>query len=123
MRRKIGAIAIVVIVVICAIGVALVYTMGTGRSSASADFTTTDLQKMTWGDVLSKARGETVNFYFRGGSTTINNYVDQQVAKEAAKYGIAINRVAVTDASVFVNKIAGRSNRTSTAEGRSILSG
>jgi ABC-type uncharacterized transport system YnjBCD substrate-binding protein len=35
----------------------------------------------------------------------VNNYVDQQVSAEAAKYGITINRVAVTDASVFVNKI------------------
>jgi putative spermidine/putrescine transport system substrate-binding protein len=104
MDKKIGAIAIVVILVVCAVGIALIYSSGSAKTT-DTDFTAAGLQDMTWGDVLEKAKGQTVNFYFWGGSTTVNNYVDDQVSKEAAKYGITINRVAVTDASEFVNKI------------------
>lgn len=106
MNKKIIAIVIGAILVISAVGVALVLMGGQGKASTNTDFTADELQDMSWGDILAKARGQTVNFYFWGGSTTVNNYVDDQVSKEAAKYGITINRVAVTDASVFVNKIA-----------------
>jgi putative spermidine/putrescine transport system substrate-binding protein len=117
MNKKIWAIAIVVILVVGALGAAIVYTNGSSKATAVVDFKSSDLQNMTWGDVLSKARGQTVNFYFWGGSTTVNNYVDQQVSEEAAKYGITINRVAVTDASVFVNKIASEKQAGKTSGG------
>jgi putative spermidine/putrescine transport system substrate-binding protein len=106
MNKKVMAMGIVVVLLVCAVGVALMYTNKSSNNGSSNDFTSADLQNMTWGDVLSNARGQTVNFYFWGGSTNINNYVDNQVSAEAAKYDIKINRVPVTDATTFVNLIA-----------------
>jgi len=107
MNGKLIAIVIVALLLGISLGAALVYEVDSEKTSTSADFTSSELQSMTWGDVVSKARGETVNWYFWGGDTNVNSYVDDQVTKEAAQYGITINRVAVTDASTFVNKVAG----------------
>lgn len=104
MQKRMIAAIVVVAVVICAAGAGLLYMNGS-KKTASSDMTASDLENMTWGDVLKAANGQTVNFYFWGGSSTTNSYVDKEVAAEAAKYGITINRVAVTDASVFVNMI------------------
>jgi putative spermidine/putrescine transport system substrate-binding protein len=106
MNKKIIAIGVVVALLLCSVGVALLFTNKSNNTSSNSDFTSANLQTMSWGDVLEKARGQTVNFYFWGGSTDVNNYVDNQVSAEAAKYGVTINRVAVTDASTFVNLIA-----------------
>ncbi|HTY47197.1 MAG TPA: ABC transporter substrate-binding protein [Methanomassiliicoccales archaeon] len=106
MEKKILAILVVVILVAGGSGVAL-YAASSNNTTASVDFTSAQLANMTWGDIVEKARGQTVNWYFWGGDPNVNSYVDNQVTAEAAKYGIKINRIPVNDASEFVNKVAG----------------
>jgi len=107
MDKKIAVIAVAVVLVACAAGGAVLLMGNQGKPAGSADFTAAELADMSWGDILEKARGQTVNWYFWGGDPNVNKYVDEQVSEEAAAYGITINRVPVTDATEFVNKVAG----------------
>lgn len=63
----------------------------------------TDFADMTWEEVLAEAEGQTVTWYLWGGSTEINNFIDNVVAEAAAEYGITINRVGVSNITEAVN--------------------
>ncbi len=104
MRTKIWVLITVAIVIVAAIGATFFYTAAASAKTTD-DLTSADLTNSSWGDILADARGETVNFYFWGGDPDTNNYIEDQVATEAANYGITLNCVPVTDASVFVNMI------------------
>ena len=105
MNRKIVAICVVVLVLFA--GAALFFGGYFNRVNSGADFTSADLQNMTWNDVLAKARGETVNWYMWGGDPNTNNFVDNQISQEAATYGITIKLVPLTDITEAINKVAG----------------
>jgi putative spermidine/putrescine transport system substrate-binding protein len=107
MNKKILAIGVVIVLIICSVGVALLYSNNGRKTSSVADFTAADLQNMTWGDVLEKARGETVNWYMWGGDSNTNNFVTDQIAREAANYGITINQVPLTAITDAINKVTG----------------
>lgn len=65
-------------------------------------------QKMNWGQIASEARGQTVNFYLWGGSDTTNRYVSAYLGQRLKhEHGVTLNRVPVTDSSVYVNKVLG----------------
>ena len=51
--------------------------------------------------------GETVNWYMWGRDTNTNNFVTNQIAKEAANYGITLNEVPLNDITDGINKVAG----------------
>ena len=65
-------------------------------------------QKMSWDQIVSEARGQTVNFYMWGGSDTSNRYVSAYLGQRLKhEHGVTLNRVPVTDSSVYVNKVLG----------------
>ncbi len=105
MNKKI--IAICVVVLVLSAGAALIFGGYFNRATSGTDFTSADLQNMTWNDVLAKARGQTVNWYLWGGDPNTNNFIDNQISQEAANYGITINRVPLTDITLAINKVAG----------------
>lgn len=67
-----------------------------GESTASA-----------WDDVLAEADGQTVDWFMWGGDDRLNAYVNEYVAVEAAKYGVTLNQVKITETPEAVNKILG----------------
>jgi len=103
MSSKTMAIAVAAILLVVVAGAGIFFlNKGDSGGTRNAD---TDFENMTWGDVLSEARGQTVNFYFWDGSSTINDFVDNDVAGEAAKYGITLNRVGVPTGPTIVQKV------------------
>ena len=104
MNKNIVIAAIVAIVLVGAAGAFLYYQNRPG-ATIKDDITSANVYNMTWGQILSMARGETVNFYMYGGDPNVDSYIQNQVTQEAANYGITLKPVFVTTASVFVNKI------------------
>lgn len=60
-----------------------------------------------WPAILAKAKGQTVNWFMWGGSTTINSFVDKLVGGEAKKFGVKVNRVPLTDTVQAIQKVLG----------------
>ena len=77
----------------------------------------TDWLSKNYDEIEKTAKNTTVNFYMWGGSTSINLWIDEYVAKEVkSRYAINLVRVPA-DARVFVNKLlsekqAGKSSGT-----------
>lgn len=62
----------------------------------------------SWEEVVETARGGTVNWFMWGGSDTINQYVSDYIGGIAQeRYGITLNRVALTDTVEAVNIVLG----------------
>ena len=76
-----------------------------GSASAAGKTVDTDFATMTWDEVLAEANGQTVNWYLWGGSTSTNNFIDNEIAQRAAEYGITINRVGVNNITEAVNMV------------------
>lgn len=72
-------------------------------SAAPEKHVDTDFSSMTWDEVLAEANGQTVTWYLWGGSTQINDFIDNYIGAEAEKYGITINRVGVNNITEAVN--------------------
>ena len=69
----------------------------------------------SWDSVLAAAKGETVNLWMYGGDQQGDNYVDDVLAPAAAKLGVTIHRIPITDTKDALNRMlaekqAGRSN-------------
>lgn len=63
---------------------------------------------MSWEEIVEEAEGQEVFFYMWGGSDSINGFVQGHIGSSVREeYGITLNMVPVTDASVFVNKVIG----------------
>jgi putative spermidine/putrescine transport system substrate-binding protein len=60
-----------------------------------------------WDATLAAAKGQTVNWYMWGGDETINRFVTGFVKDEAAKLGVTLNQVPITDTVDAVNKVVG----------------
>lgn len=60
-----------------------------------------------WDGTLAAAKGQTVNWYMWGGDETINRLVTGFVKDEAAKLGVTLNQVPITDTVDAVNKVVG----------------
>ncbi|MEA4962635.1 ABC transporter substrate-binding protein [Lutispora sp.] len=64
-----------------------------------------DPSMMNWDEIVSEAKGSTVNFYMWGGDTRINKWVDDFAAERLKEhYGIKLNRVPM-NAEDFMNKL------------------
>lgn len=61
----------------------------------------------SWDDVLAEADGQTVDWFMWGGDDRLNAYINGYVAEEAAKYGVKLNQVKLTDTVEAVNKVLG----------------
>ncbi|WP_045233373.1 ABC transporter substrate-binding protein [Deinococcus pimensis] len=92
-------------------------TLASALSGSLAARVDTDFPKMTWNQVLSEARGQTVNFYMWGGSENINTYVDTVVAPRLKTLGVTLKRVPVTDTVQAVNKVLGEKTAGRNANG------
>jgi putative spermidine/putrescine transport system substrate-binding protein len=61
-----------------------------------------------WADILTEARGQTVNFYMWGGSDLINTWVTEYVATAVRdQFDITLNMVPISDATEYINKVLG----------------
>ncbi len=60
-----------------------------------------------WDQVLAAAKGQTVNWYMWGGDANINKFVTGYVADEAAKLGVTLKQIQITDTANAVNKVLG----------------
>lgn len=59
-----------------------------------------------WDEVLSAARGQTVNWYLWGGSESINHFVDATYGPALKnRYGVTLNRVPIADTVDAVNQV------------------
>lgn len=62
----------------------------------------------SWADIVSEARGQTVNWYMWGGQENINNWITGYVADSLkAQYDITLNQVPLVDTVEAVNKVLG----------------
>ena len=55
--------------------------------------------------VAAKAEGQTVRWWMYGGDTKVNAYVDDVVAPAAAKRGVTLKRVPITDTADAVKRV------------------
>lgn len=71
-----------------------------------------------WADVLTEAKGQTVNFYMWGGSDVINGWVTGPVATALKeRYDVTLNMVPVADAPEYINKVLGEKQAGRDADG------
>lgn len=71
-----------------------------------------------WSDILTEARGQTVNFYMWGGSEITNTWVtDYAAAQLKERYDVTLNMVPVTDIVDTVNKVLGEKTAGKTQDG------
>jgi putative spermidine/putrescine transport system substrate-binding protein len=60
----------------------------------------------SWGDILERAKGQTVDWYMWGGFPSTNAYVNGYVAPAVKeRYGINLRQVPVTDISEVISKL------------------
>lgn len=65
-----------------------------------------DPLSLSWEEIVENGRDSTVNLYYWGGSTAINDYFDGFVGRNLKeKYNITLNTVPVNDIKDIVNKI------------------
>ena len=63
-------------------------------------------EEETWDTIVSKAQGQTVDWFMWGGSTSVNSYVNGYVAPQVKElYGITLRQVPVTDIAEVVSKL------------------
>ena len=63
-------------------------------------------EEETWDTIVSKAQGQTVDWFMWGGSPSVNGYVNGYVAPQVKElYGITLRQVPVTDIAEVVSKL------------------
>ena len=76
--------------------------------SACSSGSTSSTPKASGGnfaDVLTQAKGQTVNWYMYGGDDTINGFVNGYVADKLKALGVTLNQVKITDTVTAVDKV------------------
>lgn len=67
-----------------------------------------DWPDVSWEEVLAEAEGQTVNWYYWGGSDNINRYVEEYLGGRLQdEFGITVNSVHINDTVEAVNKVLG----------------
>lgn len=78
----------------------------------------TDLTTQSWDQIVTSARGGTVNFFMWGGADNINRYVSEYLSKALKdQYDITLNRVGVNDTAEAVNIVLGEQQAGVTDQG------
>ena len=83
-------------------------TLATLALSACSSGSTSSTPKASGGnfaDVLTQAKGQTVNWYMYGGDDTINGFVNGYVADKLKALGVTLNQVKITDTVTAVDKV------------------
>lgn len=78
----------------------LIGLLGCAAPSAGTSATFSD-----WNNVLATAKGQTVNLWMYGGDQQGNAYIDDVLAPAAAREGVTLNRVPVTDTKDALNRV------------------
>ena len=101
-----------------------VYAGGGQESAAGGDRTEGEAPfderagSMSWDEIVAEADGQEVFFYMWGGSDSINQFVQGYIGERVEEsFGITLEMVPVTDASVFVNKVLGEKQAGRTEDG------
>ncbi|MCX6045476.1 MAG: ABC transporter substrate-binding protein [Chloroflexi bacterium] len=104
-KKRLTFASLVLVVVITLLTGCIAPAEPTGNASQPSPQTT--VPKYTnWDDVLSAAKGTTVNWFMWGGSDTINAHVDTAIGGPLKEqYGITLNRVPVENTADAVNKV------------------
>ena len=97
-------------------GLAAALLMLSGCSSGGST-KASDPSNKTWAETLKEAKGQTVNWYMYGGDDHLNAYVNGYVATQAAKVGVKINEVKITDTVDAINKVLGEKQAGKTSNG------
>lgn len=72
----------------------------------------------TWDQIVSDAKGGTVNFFMWGGADNINRYVSEYLGKALKdQYDITLNRVGINDTSDVVNIVLGEKQAGESEDG------
>ncbi|MGD9736688.1 MAG: ABC transporter substrate-binding protein [Solirubrobacterales bacterium] len=98
MRRRAGLLG--TFLLLAALGAVLQAGCGGSSSTDTADAT-----DRGWSQVLSEARGQTVNWWMYGGDAATNAFVDDYVSPAAAKLGVTVKRVPVNDTVDALNRV------------------
>ena len=74
----------------------------------SAHAQTDPLLSKTWDEIVSEARGQTVNWWMWAGDEGVNRYVDQWVGPRMKElYSVTVKRVPIKDTVEGVQKVVG----------------
>ncbi len=84
-------------------GIALVGLLASACSAAVE--TSSEPSARPWSQVLDAARGQTVSLWMWGGDPQGNAYVDDVLAPAAAKLGITLKRVPISDTKDALNRV------------------
>ncbi len=82
-------------------GAVVVGLRGGGDGAAGAD-----VSALPWGDVSSRARGQTVRLWMWGGEVALNAYIDDEVVPAAAAVGVTLERVPIDDTASAMARLA-----------------
>lgn len=61
---------------------------------------------LPWGEVASRAEGQTVRLWMWGGEAALNAYIDDEVVPAAAEAGVTLERVPIDDTSSAMARLA-----------------
>ena len=70
-----------------------------------------------WNAVLARAKGQTVRWWMYGGDQRVNEYVDTHVRPAAARLGVKLVRVPITDTADAVQRVIAQRKAGKTAGG------
>lgn len=84
------------------LGAAVLAACGNDDSSAAAP-----LDPKDWDAVLAAAQGQTVDWYYFGGDTALNGFVDGVLSDRMEALGVTLRPVRITDAAEVVSKVVG----------------
>lgn len=87
---------------------AILVLAGCGQSKGGSvqSASASGLQNESWSQIVSQAKGQTVNIYMWGGSQNENQYIDNWVAPRLKKeYGVTLHRVSVNDTQDIINQL------------------
>ncbi|MBS1885683.1 MAG: ABC transporter substrate-binding protein [Actinobacteria bacterium] len=101
MRSLVASIALAVVLAGC----------GTATSSAPSPTAS------NWSQVLAEAKGQTVNWWLYGGDAATNAFVEDYVAPAAAKLGVTVKRVPVSDTVDAVDRVVAERRAGETSGG------
>ena len=90
----------------------VVFTINASGGSEDTDLDVSPFEErfrtMEWEEIVREAEGDPLYWHMWGGSDIINRFVEGYVAEKLDElYGIDLQMVPVTDATVFVNRVLG----------------
>ena len=88
-----------------------------GACSGGAGSSPTQISVSDWSQVITDAKGQTVNWYMYGGDDKLNGFVKDDVARRLAKFGVTLKQVRITDTADAVNKVLGEKQAGRTSGG------